>query len=83
MDDARSTTKASASPIVAATLILFLVVAPLLYLLSTGPAVWLVQQGYLSVEWMEKVYAPLGYLVDHWKWFEAVMQWYLSFFIDV
>jgi hypothetical protein len=83
MEDARPTTKAAASPVVAATLIFLLLVAPLLYLLSTGPAVWLAQQGYIRPEWVERVYAPLGYLVDNSKWFETLITWYLSFFINV
>ena len=83
MEDARPTTKTSASPVVAAALILLLLAAPLLYLLSTGPAVWLVQNGFLSSEWVEGIYAPVSYCVQHSPWCEAAMRWYLGFFIDI
>jgi hypothetical protein len=80
-EDSRPTTKASASPLIAAAAILLLIGVPLLYLLSTGPAVWLVEHGYIDRNALEHIYAPIGFCMEQSKWFQAAMAWYLSFFV--
>jgi hypothetical protein len=79
MEDSRPTAKAS--PLIAAAAILLFVAAPLLYLLSTGPAVWLVEHGYIDRNALAHIYAPIKYCAMHSTWFEAAMRWYLSFFM--
>ena len=82
MEDSRSTARSS-SPVVAAAVILLLLAAPLLYLLSTGPVVWLAENGFVTdTGWMGMIYAPIGYLMDHSTWFEALMDWYLGLFVE-
>jgi hypothetical protein len=51
------------------------VLSPILYLLSVGPAYWLMRQGYVSnaVDW---IYAPIGLLGYFFPPFQDAMDWY-------
>lgn len=64
--------EASRSPWV--SWIVWLILAPGMYLLSVGPVVWLVSKGYLS-ESVGAVYAPVSYLpesfVELWSRYAA------------
>ena len=79
MDDKRST------PWLAIVLIV-LVLLPVLYLLSLGPVVGLVDRGYLPQEPVAWIYLPLEYFVENGGAVgqvcgDAVM-WYVEFFIS-
>lgn len=39
------------------------ILAPVMYVLSSGPVVWLVEKGYIAREWVT-IYWPLLYLGD-------------------
>jgi hypothetical protein len=49
---------------------------PALYVLSSGPASWLVGCGLLSGELAEWIYAPLLYAMDTWPAFGDWLIWY-------
>ena len=51
----------------AVVLVVVLVLLPMLYVLSLGPAVWLVSRGWIGPSWqpgLEKVFAPLEWSVN-------------------
>jgi len=47
------------------------------YVLSVGPFVWLVEHGYLPA-YVGVIYAPLGWLVNHFEPIEDFFKWYLG-----
>lgn len=51
---------------------------PVLYALSVGPFIWLVDHGYLP-ESLAVVYTPLGLLVESSDWMRAAADWYITF----
>ena len=59
------------------------IAAPLLYVLSVGPVVWLMSHGWLSPqnETVEVIYAPLEFLVQ-FEWFGALLEWYMNLWGD-
>lgn len=50
---------------------------PVTYVLSVGPAVWLFDHGFLG-EWAGVIYAPLEYLHSHCKPAAGVLDWYVE-----
>jgi hypothetical protein len=64
------------------SLVVWLIVAAILfpagYVLSTGPAVWLHDHGYLS-GWPPAIYAPLVYLCGQSDQMATLFLWYFSF----
>jgi hypothetical protein len=53
---------------VAVIMVVLLVVVPLLYLLSTGPVIWLESRGYMSKEAgiaLGYIYAPIRYIIQN------------------
>jgi hypothetical protein len=74
MDESRR----SATPVVVAVLVTILL--PVVYLLSIGPAVWLIQHEYLARETARAIYYPLVFAAEHNSWFNAALQWYSEWF---
>jgi hypothetical protein len=62
------------TPVLTAVAILLL---PLAYVFSVGPAVWLSDHGYLN-EWTAVIYAPVEYLYEHSKSATDVLDWYIE-----
>ena len=56
-----------------------LVVAPFLYVLSIGPAIWLLDRGLISKRPFETVYFPLARLADKYPAFKSTIEWYADF----
>jgi hypothetical protein len=48
------------------------------YVLSTGPIAKLVESDRISVSAMQRVYAPLVWLVENWAPAEDFFDWYLE-----
>lgn len=69
----------SAAPVIIA--VLAILSLPVLYVLSTGPAVLLMERGYINPEWVDTVYHPIGIAMEAMPWFAAVMEWYLELFV--
>lgn len=70
----------SATPVLAAILIL-VVVAPILYLLSLGPAVWLVEHGFIAGESIETFYLPVIALHESCPPIQPILEGYVELFI--
>ena len=67
---------------VAATIVIALVVlliaTPVIYIISAGPALWLVNHGYLdAMTYLHFYQPPMAYAYHHPK-FNDAMNWYLS-----
>ena len=57
---------------------LFIALSPVLYLLSAGPAIWLVRHGYMDAPAFFATYRPaMAFAYDH-EWFNSLMNWYMS-----
>ncbi len=52
--------------------------SPILYVLSTGPAIWLYDHGYIGGE-VGWIYLPLEYLNDHVPFVKSFLDWYTPF----
>ena len=50
---------------------------PVIYLLSIGPAVWLSDRGLVS-DRVEFAYYPLIWLAERTEWFVASLRWYIE-----
>ena len=57
-----------------------IVALPILYVLSSGPATWLYDHGYVSTGTLERIYLPLGWMNERCKPLENFQIWYCSFF---
>ena len=58
-----------------------LLVLPVLYVLSDGPAWWLWSRGYLPEELLLTLYAPLNWLADRSDAISLALDWYESLWI--
>ena len=64
--------------IIGLVLAIVLLLSPLGYILSAGPAIWMVHHGYLDVMTYFAVFRPLiAFAYDH-ETFNNAMNWYLS-----
>jgi len=77
MDESR---KKSAGPVVAAVLMVLLLF-PLLYVLSIGPAAWLVEREVVSGEKAELFYCPILAAAQYSPGVQPVLEWYIELFI--
>ena len=57
-----------------------LILLPVLYVLSIGPAVWLAIHDYLSFDAFDFIYSPVHFLAERSDWFAFAADWYQSFF---
>jgi hypothetical protein len=71
----------SFAPIIAA-LLLLLFFLPVLYVLSVGPAVWLVNNGSLDEDTAKAFYWPLRIAIEACSPFRDALAWYISLFDD-
>jgi hypothetical protein len=69
----------SAAPVAIA--VLAILSLPVLYVLSTGPVVLLMERGYINPEWVDAVYYPIEIAMNAMPWFNAAMTWYLELFV--
>lgn len=68
-----------AAPVVAGA-VLLLILLPVLYVLSIGPAVWLIDQGYVSDASALWFYAPLGALAERSEFLSVCLFRYMELF---
>jgi hypothetical protein len=52
-----------------------LLMLPLLYFLSSGPAIYLMNRGYMSHDTFILIYRPIGWATKI-SWLDTVIQWY-------
>jgi hypothetical protein len=60
-------------------LALLLILLPVLYVLSTGPAAWLWTHGYISEDALGVLYAPLNFACNSSETVAVLFDWYTSF----
>ena len=60
--------------------VIAIVLSPLLYALSSGPALWLTAKVQLPAAWWNVVYWPLTFGRDTVPGFHELLQWYLKLF---
>ena len=58
-----------------------LILLPVLYILSAGPAFWLWGRGSLSDDAVEMIYAPLYFASDHSEWANDAFSWYVGLWL--
>ena len=78
---AKPTASATRPVLVAIALLLFLLL-PTVYILGIGPAVWLIEHGYLSESVALLIYYPLDRLARNCEPLAEVFRWYISLFVD-
>jgi hypothetical protein len=81
--EAKDTTQASSGgAALAVVIVLALIVLPALYVASVGPAVWLIDKGYISKEsaMLQAIYWPLETLVHNSRTASEVLTWYADLF---
>ena len=78
--EARDSHGKSRSAPIAIILIVLVVVLPLLYILSIGPAIWLLQSGYVGDEMIGAFYLPVIALHDNVPAIGHVLEKYVEFF---
>lgn len=66
----------------AVIIIVVLLMLPVFYVLSVGPAVWLISQGYLDDGAARWFYGPLEWLAERSEMIRSCFQWYVSLFLD-
>jgi len=71
-------TKSGASGPLVFVAIALLVLLPVLYVLSVGPAVWLSSHDYVSTG---PLYYPLGWVSERCGPFRDALTWYMSLFV--
>ena len=62
----------------AAIIILAVVLLPVVYVLSTGPAVWPIHHGLVDEGWVHAFYSPFNWAMERLPTCDAIMQPYLS-----
>ena len=78
--DSRSPSKSRSAP-VAIIIVVMLVVLPILYVLSVGPAVWMFHSGYIGDEVIDVVYFPVIALHDNSAIAGHVLEQYVEMFV--
>jgi hypothetical protein len=72
--------RSSAAPVVAVAIVVLIVVLPVLYVLSIGPAIWLVNHGYVDENVAETMYLPVLLAVDKFNWLETLLNPWVDLF---
>jgi hypothetical protein len=57
-------------------LVVVLLLLPVGYVLSIGPAVWLIKHGYLNKQVSQTFYGPLIFVASLWGPMMRLLQWY-------
>jgi hypothetical protein len=72
----RKDEKRSSAVWIIGTVVVLLIVLPLFYALSLGPAVYFYETGIISEETLLTLYAPIHWLAHKSKILEAFIEWY-------
>ena len=77
-----SASSKSANKVVVILAVLIMASLPLLYVLSVGPALLLVQRGHCGVDCWRIVYRPIIFCSDKSKRVNDAFQWYIAQWLD-
>jgi hypothetical protein len=69
-----------AAPVVASSIVTLLLL-PVLYVLSIGPAAWLIEHGYVSDASARWFYTPLGVLAERSEFLSVWLFRYIELFL--
>ena len=72
--------KKGGAVVVTIAVVVILLVLPVLYVLSSGPAMWLAGHGYISGELDYSLYTPLEWVREKSARFRHAIDWYNSLF---
>jgi hypothetical protein len=75
-----TSSRSSAAPVVAVAFVVLLLVLPALYVLSIGPAVWLVNHGYVDENIAETFYFPLLAAAERFDWVQNLLEPWMELF---
>lgn len=81
MSESAETERSRSAPLVAGVL-LSVMSLPALYVLSVGPAAWLVNHEYINRPATEAFYKPLAAAIERNETFFKVVVWYIELFGD-
>ena len=73
--------RGSAAPPILAVFAIVLAVLPILYVLSVGPAAWLISEDYISNDSAELFYAPIIAVAESNSWLQGTFEHYIRLFI--
>ena len=73
--------RASAAAPILAVFAIVLALLPMLYVLSVGPAAWLISEDYISNDSAEVFYAPIIAVVESNSWLQGTFERYIRLFI--
>ncbi len=76
----RDKTSGGSSGAAVVVVVVVLLLLPVLYVLSIGPANWLILSGYISDEAAQAVYSPLIALHNSNETIGGVLEWYVRLF---
>jgi hypothetical protein len=79
MNDKRD--KQGGSQIAFTLCVVAIVVSPFAYVLSIGPAYWLMTRGYLTTR-AYTAYLPIGSLMKEWPVFGDLINWYIALWVE-
>lgn len=69
-----------AAPLVACTMVALLLL-PVLYVLSIGPAAWLIEHGHVNEAAAQWFYTPLGIAAEHSDFIAVCLFRYIELFV--
>lgn len=56
-----------------------LMMLPILYVLSLGPAAWLFNRSYISIDFFLTAYHPIFWVAEKVGWVNKAVEWYAGF----
>ena len=65
-----------------AVVLCVVIVLPMIYVLSYGPASWLVQHSYMSIRVFTVAYWPVNWICSHNEMASAIVEWYELLWVD-
>lgn len=75
---AKETTAHGSSAMVVAVILLVAVLLPVLYVLSVGPVIMMIERGGTDAEFWAWFYTPLEWLHEHVEFTRSFLDWYVE-----
>ncbi len=69
------------SSVAIVTIAVVVLLLPALYILSTGPAVWMLKNGIITDDQLHTAYAPVAWLAEHVPLFAQVIEAYARLWV--
>lgn len=75
---AKEATAQGSAAAVVVVMLMITVMLPVLYVLSLGPVIMMIERGGMSTEFWQWFYAPLEWLCEHVDFIRTFVEWYVS-----